>query len=91
MMLAGVPQIERWQEPRNKIIEEWLVRDNMGLVQQLGLDPDAVAQKQAEADQKKGFSLSDFHANLGHYMSKLLVTGGTSQTPRVRLGTRHIV
>ena len=40
------------------------MRDNMGLVQQLGLDPDAVALKQAEADQKKGFSLPDFHAKL---------------------------
>ena len=46
----------------NQIIEEWLVRDNLGLVKQLGLDPDDVAHDQAMADIKNGFSLSDLHA-----------------------------
>ena len=31
----------------NKIIEEWLVRDNYSLVEQLGFDPHEVAQKWA--------------------------------------------
>jgi hypothetical protein len=31
----------------NRIYEEWLVRDNLGLVLQLGLDPHAVARDQA--------------------------------------------
>jgi predicted ester cyclase len=35
----------------NRIIEEWLVRDNAGLVRQLGLDPWAIARSQAAADQ----------------------------------------
>lgn len=34
----------------NRIIEEWLVRDNAHLVRQLGLDPWTVARSQAEAD-----------------------------------------
>ncbi|MCA3719371.1 MAG: ester cyclase [Brevundimonas sp.] len=34
----------------NRIIEEWLVRDNAHLVRQLGLDPWTVARGQAEAD-----------------------------------------
>lgn len=34
----------------NRIVEEWLVRDNAQLVRQLGLDPWTVARGQAEAD-----------------------------------------
>ncbi|MEQ7154683.1 ester cyclase [Brevundimonas aurifodinae] len=34
----------------NRIVEEWLVRDNAQLVRQLGLDPWTVARAQAEAD-----------------------------------------
>ncbi|MEM9669202.1 MAG: ester cyclase [Pseudomonadota bacterium] len=45
----------------NKVIREWLVRDNLGLVQQLGLDPDQVAKDQARADQQADFSLIEFH------------------------------
>ncbi len=33
----------------NKVVEEWLVRDNLSLVKQLGLDPHAVARKQAQS------------------------------------------
>lgn len=47
---------------QNKITEEWLVRDNAGLVKQLGLDIDHVAKKQAEADQDNAFSLPAFHS-----------------------------
>lgn len=46
----------------NRVIEEWLVRDNLGAVLQLGLDPNAIARSQAEADKASGFSLLDFHA-----------------------------
>jgi len=31
----------------NRIVEEWLVRDNGGLALQLGFDPDAIAKRQA--------------------------------------------
>lgn len=34
----------------NQIHEEWLMRDNMGLVKQLGFDPHAVAQQLADAN-----------------------------------------
>ncbi|MEX1250186.1 MAG: ester cyclase [Hyphomonas sp.] len=46
----------------NRIFREWLVRDNLGLVMQLGLDPDAVAARQSAADGDRMFSLIDFHA-----------------------------
>lgn len=45
----------------NRVIEEWLVRDNLAAVQQLGFDPDRVAKDQAEADKINSFSLIDFH------------------------------
>lgn len=43
----------------NRVIEEWLVRDNLALVQQLGFDPGTVAQRQASADKFAGKSLID--------------------------------
>lgn len=46
----------------NRVIEEWLVRDNLAAVQQLGFDPDRVAKEQAQADKVNSFSLIDFHA-----------------------------
>ncbi len=36
----------------NQIYEEWLVRDNMGLVQQLGLEPHLIAQQLAEQNRE---------------------------------------
>jgi predicted ester cyclase len=36
----------------NRIVDEWLVRDNSHIVWQLGLDPVAVARDQAEADRR---------------------------------------
>lgn len=42
----------------NRIVEEWLVRDNLALVEQLGLDPAAVAHAQAEADWAQGRDLT---------------------------------
>lgn len=43
----------------NRIVEEWLVRDNLALVEQLGFDPYAVAARQAAADTGRGRSLVD--------------------------------
>ncbi len=43
----------------NQVIEEWLVRDNLALVCQLGFDPATVAQRQASADMAAGKSLID--------------------------------
>jgi len=47
----------------NRIVEEWLVRDNLYIVQQLGLDPHEVAKKMAlNEGQQKGFQT---HFGLG--------------------------
>ena len=46
----------------NRVIEDWLVRDNLAAVQQLGFDPDRVAKDQAQTDKINSFSLIDFHA-----------------------------
>jgi predicted TIM-barrel fold metal-dependent hydrolase len=42
----------------NRIIEEWLVRDNLALVSQLGLDPEEFARSQAAQDKAAGRDLS---------------------------------
>ncbi|MHA7856799.1 MAG: ester cyclase [Henriciella sp.] len=47
----------------NRVIEEWLVRDNLAAVQQLGFDADRVAKDQAQKDKINSFSLIDFHAD----------------------------
>lgn len=47
----------------NRVVEEWLVRDNLAAVQQLGFDPDRVAREQAQNDVINSFSLIDFHAD----------------------------
>lgn len=41
----------------NRIVEEWLVRDNLALVEQLGFDPAEVAARQAARDAEKGAPL----------------------------------
>lgn len=45
----------------NKVIEEWLVRDNLALCLQLGFDPDETARKQVGLDRTSGFDLVSFH------------------------------
>jgi len=50
----------------NKIYREWLMRDTSDIVQQLGLDVEALARKQAQNDLDLGSSLIDFHAKRGH-------------------------
>lgn len=41
----------------NRVVEEWLVRDNLALVEQLGFDPQGVAARQAAADAARGCAL----------------------------------
>lgn len=43
----------------NKIVEEWLMRDNASLVMQLGFDTFDVAKRQAQTDVAAGVSLID--------------------------------
>lgn len=45
----------------NRIIEEWLVRDNLSLVNQLGLDANAIAKDQAKSDKQGGDNLRALH------------------------------
>lgn len=45
----------------NKIIEEWLMRDNLAIVKDLGLDPFAIAESQARQDIEAGNELCRVH------------------------------
>ncbi len=47
---SGVMTIADCLCRENRIVEEWLVRDNLRAVRQVGLDPWTVAQAQADAD-----------------------------------------
>lgn len=47
---AQVTTIADCRVRENRIVEEWLVRDNAHLVRQLGLDPRDLARRQAQAD-----------------------------------------
>lgn len=51
----------------NRIVEEWLVRDNLALVKQFGFDPHAVAARQAARDAERGKPLvtvlAPYHAD----------------------------
>ena len=49
---AGVMTIADCLCRENKIVEEWLVRDNLRAVWQIGGDPQAVAKRQAAADRE---------------------------------------
>lgn len=46
----------------NRIVEEWLVRDNLAIALQLGFDPDSIAVRRAADDAARGFDLLAFHA-----------------------------
>lgn len=50
----------------NRIVEEWLVRDNLGLVTQLGYDGYAIAQQQALLDMQNGDPLASVHLDEWH-------------------------
>lgn len=45
----------------NKVIEEWLMRDNLGLVQQMGLNGLQIASSQAAKDHEEQNSLRSLH------------------------------
>ena len=47
---AGVSTIADCLVSRNRIVEEWLVRDNLTAARQIGCDPWALAVQQADAD-----------------------------------------
>lgn len=54
----------------NKIYREWIVGDNMAIIKQLGLDPNAFAEKMAKAQFDKGLEAIDIGENrrlLGQY------------------------
>lgn len=53
---AVIPVIAHCIVKQNKVIEEWLVRDNYSLVQQLGFDPHTVARNQAQTPPDEHFS-----------------------------------
>lgn len=57
----------------NKVIEEWLVRDNLALVTQLGFDPLSVAEDQAKADREHARNLIDI---LAPYRASVHDAGG---------------
>ena len=62
----------------NRIIEEWLVRDNAHLLRQLGIDPWTVARSQAETDRAEG---SAGHAWRGEEIMRVLDGGGLVAHP----------
>lgn len=67
----------------NRVVEEWLVRDNLALVTQLGFDPVAVASRQAAADNAAGQTLV---ARLAPYWSAVLdLPDAKAQTPAARI------
>lgn len=45
----------------NKIIEEWLMRDNLAIVKDLGFDPFVIAENQARQDVENGDELTNVH------------------------------
>ncbi len=60
---AGVMTIADCLCRENRIVEEWLVRDNLRAVWQVGRDPWEVARKQAAADQDGDQSRHDWRSN----------------------------
>ncbi len=55
---------------RNMVVEEWIVRDELTLVMQLGLDPVATAREQAAKARDQGQSLQiagDIERGIGQY------------------------
>ncbi len=54
----------------NRVYREWLVRDNMAMVRQLGLDPNVLAERHAAEQFAKGATLTELGENgrlLGQY------------------------
>ncbi len=51
----------------NKIVEEWLVQDNLAVVRGLGLDPHTYAKRSAQADYDAGFIPSVTFGDVDHH------------------------
>jgi predicted ester cyclase len=54
----------------NRVYREWLVRDNMAVLRQLGVDPGPIAERMAAEQFAKGFTLQEIAENgrlLGQY------------------------
>ncbi len=51
----------------NRIVEEWLVSDNLAIMQGLGLDPHAYARRLAERDADAGFAPRDSFGDVDHH------------------------
>ncbi|NGP45684.1 ester cyclase [Bacillaceae bacterium SIJ1] len=65
----------------NRIVEEWLVRDNLHLVQQLGFDPVVIAKQLAKQGENKASLQSHFGASQtmrGQLEPELYVSQATS-------------
>lgn len=51
----------------NRIVEEWLVYDNLAIIRQLGLDPHAYARGAAERDADAGFAPRESFGDVDHH------------------------
>lgn len=72
----------------NRVVEEWLVRDNLALVQQLGLDASEIATKQAKADHEAGRSLAQV---LAPYWASAREAGSvTAEAPASQLAVEFL-
>jgi predicted ester cyclase len=59
---------------RNRIYREWIVTDSMGVLRQLGIDPQPVAEKMAAEQFAKGLTMTDIGENfrmMGQYPPEL--------------------
>lgn len=67
---------------QNMVVEEWLVRDELTLVHQLGLNPAETAKEMARKDAENGFSLqveSDIERGIGQLPPSVMPEPQTEQ------------
>lgn len=72
----------------NRIYEEWLVRDNLWIVKQLGLDPIEVAGKMAETSTNKlndGVNTSTYNENIQGQLRPILYQAKDNQPGEIIL------
>lgn len=65
---------------KNMIVEEWLVRDELTLIHQLGFDPVAKAKEMARKDAENGFTYQiagDVERGIGQYRPKTIEASDT--------------